>query len=706
MPVYRVRLPVFMVLIALCQPGAAGAAESEIVADQFTAREEGSVVEAVGNVRLRSGDRILTADRIVYRYAVGRIFAEGQVTLTDADGTVHSVERVELTEDLRAGAFEALRSQFAAGGVLAAGSARRTRGDRTDFRDVTYTRCESCPDAGDPPPWQVRAGTATHEAEQQSITYRDVLLEAFGVPVIYLPWARFKDSTVERARGFLLPAVRSDRALGLVVETPYFLPLGPSQDLLLRTGYATQEGPLLGGVWRRAGISSDYRVEASVTHGSRARADGTRTRELRGHLFARGAIGLADGWSVGWDASRASDASYLARYGLGRGINVLSQYGYLRKRGDRLDADFEVYGFQNLSVLSQDDRVPTIFPRARVHWSGGPTLFGGRVIATGDAMALAQDDGRRNRRLSLETRWERSFPRNSGYVLDAVLRLRADAFDVRAGESDIATPEHRFVRVAPAAELGWRFPLMRRFAEGLMVVEPVVQALAAPEGLNRDPIPNTDSVDVELSHASLFEPNRFPGLDRIEGGVRLNMGVRGTYQGQGGVVARGTIGRVLRLTDERDFDQRSGLADRFSDLVGDVTVRIKGIGAAYWNFRRSPAVTGVRHDQVGAEVRLGPVETGFTYVRLHDDPTSLSTASSEQLGTEVAWQVTPEWRVSGYHLRDLGRAAYSSTLKAGLVLSFRNECLDLSLNFLREPTRASDIPPSSSVGLKVTLLGF
>ena len=469
MPGGRVRLAGCMVLLALCLPRTV-AAESEIEADRFTVWEETSVVEASGNVRLRSGARTLTADRIEYRYAEGRIFAEGQVHLTDADGTVHAVERVELTDDLRSGAFRALRSQFAAGGVLSAGSARRTRGVRTDFRDVTYTRCESCPDSRDPPPWRVRATAATHETQQQTITYRDVLLEAFGVPVMYLPWARFKDFSVRRAKGFLLPAVRSDRALGLVVETPYFLPLGPSQDLLLRSGYATREGLLLGGAWRRAGISSDYRVEASATRGSRTRADGTRARELRGHLSAKGAIGLAKGWSVGWDATRASDASYLARYGLGRGINVLSQYGYLRKRGDRLNADLEVYGFQNLSILSEDDRVPFIFPRARLRWDSGPAVFGGRIVAVGDALALAQDDGRRNRRLSVEGRWERSFPRDAGYVLDTVVRLRADAFDVQAGESDEPISDRRITRFAPSAELGWRFspgaPVRRRAGRG------------------------------------------------------------------------------------------------------------------------------------------------------------------------------------------------------------------------------------------------
>ena len=83
-----------MVLFALCLPRAV-AAESVIEADRFTVWEETSVVEASGNVRLRSGARTLTADRIEYRYAEGRIFAEGQVHLTDADGTVHAVERFE-----------------------------------------------------------------------------------------------------------------------------------------------------------------------------------------------------------------------------------------------------------------------------------------------------------------------------------------------------------------------------------------------------------------------------------------------------------------------------------------------------------------------------------------------------------------------------------------------------------------------------------
>ena len=201
------------------------------------------------------------------------------------------------------------------------------------------------------------------------------------------------------------------------------------------------------------------------------------------------------------------------------------KYGYLRKRGDRLDADLEVYGFQNLSILSEDDRVPFIFPRARLRWDSGPAVFGGRIVAVGDALALAQDDGRRNRRLSVEGRWERSFPRATPDTCStpscAFGRMPLTCGPVRA-TSPSAIVALRASR--PRRNSAGGFPLVRPFADGQVVVEPVLQALAAPEGLNRDPVPNTDSVDVELSHASLFEPNRFPGLDRVEGGVRVQHG--------------------------------------------------------------------------------------------------------------------------------------------------------------------------------------
>jgi len=36
-------------------------------------------------------------------------------------------------------------------------------------------------------------------------------------------------------------------------------------------------------------------------------------------------------------------------------------------------------------------------------------------------------------------------------------------------------------------------------------------------------IPDEDSLDLEFTDANLFSINRFPGVDRLEGGVRANL---------------------------------------------------------------------------------------------------------------------------------------------------------------------------------------
>ena len=48
--------------------------------------------------------------------------------------------------------------------------------------------------------------------------------------------------------------------------------------------------------------------------------------------------------------------------------------------------------------------------------------------------------------------------------------------------------------------------------------------------VDRD-IPNEDSNDVQLDPSSLFEPNHFPGKDRLEDGIHATYGVRAGLQG-------------------------------------------------------------------------------------------------------------------------------------------------------------------------------
>lgn len=709
---------------ALAAGPAAAGNESTLRADRFTHDERANTVTAEGDVVFSGDGRILRADRMTYDQSTGRIVAEGGAVLEDADGTLYRAEAAEVSDDLLEGVLEALTARFPGGGEMTAEAARRGRDGRTEFDRAAYTRCESCdageeedagaPDLseggeGDAVPWRILARSVAHEPEEREIVYRNVTLEAFGLPILYVPYLRLPDPSVPRASGLLLPNFRTDDILGFVYEQPYFVTAGPHQDVLLRPTHTSREGPVLRAVWRGATANADWRVEGSITRGGRATA-GTSERTTRGHADVKAAAGLGGGWEGGLDVIRASDRTYLPRYGFGRGTNVLTQYGYLRRRGGAVRADVELYGFQNISTDAKADRVPQVFPRVRLNLDERPRFGGGQIEASLDALALAQDDGRRNRRISIDGAWRAGATTPGGHVLEAAAAARGDFYRVRPGigngdaGASGSTSTSRFL---PQIEAGWRFPLVGPALGGSLVVEPVVQALVRDRTPNPDTILNTDSHDVELTYASLFDGNRFPGLDRVEGGVRANYGLRGTFRTPGGFTARGAIGRVLRSHVSSDFEAPTGLRNRHSDIVGGLALRAESLGTAYYAFRRSPSVRGTRHDQFAAQADLGPVRGDFAYVRLIDDVTMTDGRSAEQVRAEIGWRITEAWEVSGFHLRDLsGGRGGSVALRSGLSLAFRNECLAATLSFRQERTQTPDIPPTTTIGLRFTLLGI
>ena len=78
--------------------------------------------------------------------------------------------------------------------------------------------------------------------------------------------------------------------------------------------------------------------------------------------------------------------------------------------------------------------------------------------------------------------------------------------------------------------------------------------------------PNEDSLDINFTDANLFSFNRFSGVDRLEGGMRLNAALHGTWY-LGGTTFDGMIGQSYRAAKDTSFPQWSGLRDPVSDVV-------------------------------------------------------------------------------------------------------------------------------------------
>ncbi len=108
---------------------------------------------------------------------------------------------------------------------------------------------------------------------------------------------------------------------------------------------------------------------------------------------------------------------------------------------------------------------------------------------------------------------------------------------------------------------------------GTQIIEPIAQVIAAPNAgafLHRN-IPNEDSLDFEFTDANLFSLNRFPGIDRFEGGLRANVGLHAAWT-VGSTNIDTLVGQSYREHLDKSLPLISGLDHHVSDVVARATI--------------------------------------------------------------------------------------------------------------------------------------
>src|SRR5690606_7039365 len=99
---------------------------------------------------------VLEADTVTYDQRTKRLYAEGNVRLTEADGKIINAERLELDENFRDGFVDSLHVETSDKTRMAAVRAdvHPKDGDKrlTVFQSGVYTACEPCKDDPQRPP--------------------------------------------------------------------------------------------------------------------------------------------------------------------------------------------------------------------------------------------------------------------------------------------------------------------------------------------------------------------------------------------------------------------------------------------------------------------------------------------------------------------------------------------------------------------------
>ncbi len=671
-------------------------------ADHVEYDRDNAIVSATGNVEAWQNDNVLRADKIVFDRNTNVAAASGNVVMVQPDGQVLFSDYAELTQGLRDGVLRGMRAILAENGKLVANGARRTEGAINEVSRVVYSTCNLCAaDPSKPPLWQIRARSGVQDGEHKRIEYRDATLDIYGVPVAYFPYFWHADPSVKRASGFLVPSFGQAKNLGAFLNIPYFWAIDEVSDATITPTLTSQQYGNLGTQYRRRFNDGTLDIDAAI---------GMDRNRPEADIFAIGRFAYDETWRYGFDVNRATSAQYLRDYRSTYRADVLTSRVFVEGFGTGAYTQLDSIAYQGLVASVQQNRLPYVLPRYQYSFFGEPDALGGRLSFDTQNFNVLRQIGTNTQRAAAVLNWERPFTGAFGEVYGLTLQSVTAAYSATSLDQNpnyATAGSAEAARVHPQVALDVRWPLVRD-GWGSQLIEPRAQIIAGPNtGSGRNQrIPNEDSLDFEFTDQNLFSLNRFPGIDRLEGGVRANVALHLNWT-VGDAQVDGLVGESFRSHKDDTFPVGSGLENRASDIVTRTTV--------------SPApwldLTGrTRLDHNNANIRFADaigtagtpllrVSAGYIYSAvnpyfLFNQPTiPASYFRHRNEATVSASTQFDKYRASAYVRRDLDLAKMSS---AGVRASYEDECFIFDVSYNRRYTSLNGDNGASSILFQLT----
>ena len=556
----------------LAATGAAPAASRDepvtFTADQVEYDRDRAVVTARGHVEAWQAGRVLRADQMTFDRNTGVSIATGNVAMIEPNGQVLFAQYAELSRDMSEGILKAVSGRLEHNARLAANGMRRTGGLLNEFSRIVYSVCDACKDNPNRPLlWQLEAGSAVQDTEHKTIEYRDATMRMYGIPVAYAPFFWHPDPTVPRQSGLLPPSFGLSSSLGGFYAQPYYWVIDGKSDVTLTPMMTTRTGGLLDAKYRLRLNEGTLTVNAAA---------GYQGRSPQGSFAAKGQFAIDDTWRWGFDINRASLARFVLNQHMLLGLTgdsyILPSTVYLEGFGQGSYSRLDMKAYQALSSAVAIAQLPVVAPRYSYSFTGEPDRLGGRLSVDTSLFNVVRYDGSSTRRASLTMNWERPFQGPLGDLWKLSMRGDTAGYDATSFQRQPNFGPRRNISTATGQvgmALDFRWPFMRDAGPwGVQVIEPMAQLVVSPRKgdsqISR--VPNEDSLSFEFSDQNLFGLNRFNGIDRLEGGTRVNAALHGAWY-LGGTMFDALVGQSYQTAPDRLFPTGSGLRDTVSDIV-------------------------------------------------------------------------------------------------------------------------------------------
>ena len=673
---------------------------TNLIADEIKINQAGELV-ASGAVTVWYEDRKVTASSITYASQNDKLIIRGPIRIIDNQSTMILGDQAELSEDLKVGIIKSAKIILGYQVQIAAAKVLQKDARYSEAFNIAATSCHVC--LNKTPLWQIRARKIVQDKFEKQIYFEHAQLRVLDIPVFYLPFMRLPDPSLKRATGLLAPKLKTSSVLNTGIKIPYFIRLNKHKDFTI-TPFYSPKTKTIEYRYRQAYTSGFMLIEGALTR------DALIPNKNRGYILSDTSLILQNGYNLGIQLQAVSDPSYLFEYDFAQ-LDRLNTKLELSRSMRYQNSEVKLSNYHSLRENENNATQPTLVAEGAIESRLNPDMIKGEIGLEANFLKsyrysdLNNDgpdsdtlvDGYDTTRLSLLSNWDHGWEIANGIILH---------FENEFGLSQYYVQQHadigpKATRMFGVGAVGLRWPWYRINSNGgIGIVEPQIQLVRSVS--SNSAVPNDDSTQVEFDEGNLFRLNRAPGLDLIENGSRLNVGLAGSQFMDSGSNLSWKIGRVLRSEALSTFPSGSGLSNSISDWLLATNFQQKN-GIELINRALIASDGVVTKSETSLKVNRNQHQIRATHVELTKDSNILQNQSLSSVAVEWNYNLNSNWRSDSKFQFDsnIGRLS-----KLELGLRYENECVNVDLSSSRSFSTSSTLIDKTDFTLSVELTGF
>lgn len=547
-------------------------------------------------------------------------------------------------------------------------------GDETIARHALFTACDGCDPYGDA--WQISATTIIHNMDRRMLYFYNPVLWSYGLPLLWFPYYAMPDPGVKHKTGLLMPDLESTNKMGTQINIPMYISLSDTHDLTVTLSYLTQENPLFKLDHRLNMDHSQYRTRGSFTH--------NREGENRWHIFNNDVIELGEYARASIYLERASDKTYLQKYGFYGDQPYLDSGAKLEIFGQSSYVVADAHVFQELRNNTTYYAVPSgnILPNIRGTYQTTPLFYETYATFGADMLGISGSDAS-SQRLIGDARITSPWTLWGGNRLTASIDARYDIYNfdnTKMVDGDVYSGIK--TRFLPSGYVEWGLPLMRPSATWTQTIEPRARLTVMRHINDEEFARNNDSAGAFLSDSTLFSDNRFAGRDLWENGTFADYGLRWAAFANDGRTVEVFVGQSNDLTDRAATDPNSGFHNGASDYVGRIGFNNNKWFDVYSRFRLAQEDLSLRHMETSGRIGTDRnyVSVGHIWSQQFIDAQTQGDNINEAV-TEIGIRLSERWSLGFNAIYNM---TYGAFHRHSGTLFYNHPCYYMSFGYRRD----------------------